>query len=373
MKKFRFYTGALVFLFFISSFFGCASYKFHHGQPPLDKGYVVSRDDYTIAEYTIGQDFTVPDRKLAKERFLRRRHMVEDYYKKMGYIENHFRMAVYDPATMFLKLFGGIFRLPFIAISDYKYDHNSEYRQKIQKIEAENDARKENRIKDLKEKLNAYVQKDLSKEAPVPKPIVLLPEATKENTITLPKEEVAATLSKEEVPAKTENLLLKEPEEKNLLPSEKATVQEVEPAGSTGAGAMILEPEVKPEPAPLVQEPAVSTIVTEKPVLIEKTLQEVEKKQDLPSGLSTVIIARPLKGYSPLKVNFYGNKSRSPKGRIVSYFWEFGDGDTSGKPNPVNTYYSSSLEPKKFNVTLTVKDNKGNTAMAATEIEVLNK
>ncbi|MFZ2357118.1 MAG: PKD domain-containing protein, partial [Candidatus Omnitrophota bacterium] len=85
------------------------------------------------------------------------------------------------------------------------------------------------------------------------------------------------------------------------------------------------------------------------------------------------IMAKPIKGYSPLKVRFYGNKSFSPSGKIVSYLWDFGDGDTSIKINPMNTFYSTTFEPKYFIVTLTVFDNLGNTAAAKTTIEVLNK
>jgi len=52
---------------------------------------VASRDGYTIVEYTIGRENTVaPNVALAKERFKRRRRIVEDYYKRMGAIEKKF-------------------------------------------------------------------------------------------------------------------------------------------------------------------------------------------------------------------------------------------------------------------------------------------
>jgi hypothetical protein len=145
---------------------GCATYKFHKGQPPHDKGYVVSRDDYAILEYSVGKDNSVPDIELAKKRFNKRRKIVEDYYKRIGYIQNHFKMAVWDPCIMFIKVIGGVFKLPSIAISDYKYAHNPKYRERILQLEAEEELREANRIKKLKEELNTYIQQDLSKESP---------------------------------------------------------------------------------------------------------------------------------------------------------------------------------------------------------------
>lgn len=160
--------GALLFTFFFFSLAGCATYKFRHGKEPYNKGYVVSRDDYTIVEYTVGRNNTVPDLNTARQRFNRRRDIVEHYYKKMGFIENHFKMAVMDPAVLAVKLFGGIFRTPFVGISDYRFEHNPAYREKVIKLEDEKDRKEDQRIKELKDRLNIYVQKDLEKENPNP-------------------------------------------------------------------------------------------------------------------------------------------------------------------------------------------------------------
>ncbi|MFH0912666.1 MAG: hypothetical protein V1884_00050 [Candidatus Omnitrophota bacterium] len=143
---------------------GCATYKFQQGAKPYDKGYVVSRDGYAIAEYTIGKNNSVPDLQLAKRRFKRRKNTVEHYYKKMGCIENRFKMTFVDPCIMFLKAIGGVFRLPLIAISDYKYEHNPEYREKIIKREEEQDAKEEVRIQRLKDTLNIYIEKKITQE-----------------------------------------------------------------------------------------------------------------------------------------------------------------------------------------------------------------
>ncbi len=143
---------------------GCATYKFQRGKEPYNKGYVVSRDDYIIPEYTIGKDNSVPSIELAKERFKKRRQTVEYYYEKMGYIENKLKTTFWDPPVLFLKFIGGVFRLPSIAISDYKYEHNPQYREKIIKIQQEQDALEEARIQKLKDTLNSYIQKELAKE-----------------------------------------------------------------------------------------------------------------------------------------------------------------------------------------------------------------
>lgn len=143
---------------------GCATYKFQHGREPYNKGYVVSRDDYIIPEYTIGKDNSVPSIELAKERFKKRRQMVEYYYEKMGYIENKLKTTFWEPTVLFLKFIGGVFRLPSIAISDYKYEHNPQYREKIIKMQQEQDALEEARIQKLKDTLNIYIQKELAKE-----------------------------------------------------------------------------------------------------------------------------------------------------------------------------------------------------------------
>jgi hypothetical protein len=84
----------------------------------------------------------------------------------MGYIENRFKMVSMDPAIMFLKVVAGVFRLPFVAISDYRYGHNPRYREKIRKLEEAQDAREEARIKKFQESLDSYIQQDLSRENP---------------------------------------------------------------------------------------------------------------------------------------------------------------------------------------------------------------
>ena len=144
---------------------GCASYKFQRSQQaPYDKGYTVLREGYLIPEYTVGKENSFPGIQLAKERFKQRKNMVEHYYKKMGYVENRFKMVFCDPAVFFLKMVGGIFRLPGVAISDYRYEHNLAYREKIKQRGKERDTKEEARIKELSDELNLYIQGKLGKE-----------------------------------------------------------------------------------------------------------------------------------------------------------------------------------------------------------------
>ena len=153
----------IIFLLVLTVFLsGCATYKFHRGKAPYDKGYVVSRDDKIIPEYTIGANNSLPNLELARERFKKRRETVEYYYSKMGYIDTALKSTFWDPPVIFFKFIGGIFRLPSIAISDYKYEHNPEYREKIIKMQEEREAKEEARIQNLKKELNAYIQGELA-------------------------------------------------------------------------------------------------------------------------------------------------------------------------------------------------------------------
>ncbi len=323
-SKLKFYIAILIFAFCIFNLMGCATYKFHHGKAPYNKGYVVSRDDYTIVEYTIGKDNTVPNLKLAKERFKIRRDIVEDYYKRMGYIENHFKMVFWGPVSMITKVAGGVFRLPFIAISDYRAAHNPQYKERLRKIEDKKDAREEARVNKLKDKLNAYIQKDLARREPA-----FASEAAQEP----PKAVAVAPIEQP-------------PQERQVVPLSS-------------------------------QAESITSVKGEEPKPIEKKEEAAESKPAVAAsavpGPTAVIIAKPNKGFSPLKVHFYGSKSYAPKGRIVVYSWDFGDQDTSTRVNPTNTYYSGSFQPQYFKVTLTVQDDKGNTAKASATIEVLNK
>ena len=334
MKKIIF----LLALIFILS--GCVTYKIQKGAtPPFDKGYVASYDGTIIPEYTVGKDNSLPtDPAVAKERFNRRRVEVEKYYKDMDSIERRLKEIFWDPPVTILHIFIGIFKLPFIVYYDYKYEHNPEYRAKVTKAEEEDYAKEKARIKELKDKLNNYIQKDLAQEA----------------NATLPEQNSA----KEVEPAQEVKMPEAAPAEAvKIMPQE--TVPEIKPQ------------EVKPHEANPPEESLPKADIPEtNPQEPQINEQAPAEKQD---GVKAVIIARPLKGFSPLKVDFSGTQSCSSNGKIVSYDWDFGDGDTSNKPKAVNTYWSTTYGTRYFTVTLTVKDIKGSTAATTQKIEVINK
>lgn len=67
-------------------------------------------------------------------------------------------------------------------------------------------------------------------------------------------------------------------------------------------------------------------------------------------------------GIAPHVVEFDSSESMSSSG-IASYFWEFGDGQTSNRANPTVTY----TKPGVYSVSLTITDNNGQTNMIAKE------
>jgi hypothetical protein len=369
---------ALLVLIFISLLSGCSTYRFERGKPPYDNGYVVARNGYPIIEYTVGKDDSVPDMQYAQERFKRRKETVEEYYEKMGLIESRFRQYFWDPPAALLDFVGGVFRLPFIAISDYKYRHDPKYKEKMDKLEEEKYAAEKKRVKLLRQELSAYIQKDLVQEQP-------LPEKPKAEEIKLVKQEEVVVKPQEELAQEKPTIAPLKTEEP-ILKTEEVSAPVVKEAGLTIPSSLpVQEPAKLKEPKPQAKEELtqevkkldkdVSRQKKEKSTLaaIEKKIPRKTKEASLLQEPEAVIIAKPIKGYSPLKVNFYGYKSHSPNGRIVAYSWDFGDGDTSTKSNPINTYWSVTFGSRVFTATLTITDDKGKTATSSITIEVLTK
>ena len=75
--------------------------------------------------------------------------------------------------------------------------------------------------------------------------------------------------------------------------------------------------------------------------------------------------ATPESGTAPLDVSFTGSNS-TDDGAIVSYSWDFGDGNTSDEADPQHTYTS----PGTYQVSLTVTDDSGLTDTATLTIVV---
>ena len=79
---------------------------------------------------------------------------------------------------------------------------------------------------------------------------------------------------------------------------------------------------------------------------------------------TAIISAYPIEGITPLQVQFNGS-GVDHDGEIVSYFWEFGDDNTSTQQNPIHTFNIRdnvlAPNPDIFLVNLTVTDNEGYT------------
>jgi hypothetical protein len=289
----------LVWLLLAFILSGCAIYRF---QRPVDsgaQGYLVSYDGKTILEYTVGKEKSLPDLALAKERFKRRRSKVEYYYKQMDQIEGRLKEFLWDPPVMLVDFFWSVLRWPFIAAADYKYNHNPEYRAKVDRLDQEKEVLEKTRISSLKEELNAYIVEDLTKES---------------------------------------------------------STQTVAPVPSVVSKPV-------PEVLPAAQKVEAASAVLETPLAAKSAVE--------PSAI--MIIAKPPKGHSPLKVNFSYRHLPPNSAKIVSYNWDFGDGDTSAKKNPQNTYWSTTYGTRNFTVTLTVKDEAGSTFTSTCVIEVATR
>ncbi len=76
--------------------------------------------------------------------------------------------------------------------------------------------------------------------------------------------------------------------------------------------------------------------------------------------------ANPQNGASPLEVSFSSTGSSDPDGSIVSYSWDFGDGNTSTDANPTHTYSTDGT----YDAVLTVTDDLGATGTSSVTITV---
>ena len=70
-------------------------------------------------------------------------------------------------------------------------------------------------------------------------------------------------------------------------------------------------------------------------------------------------------------VNFDASDSYDPDGVIVSYLWDFDDGQTASDAIfPVQHAFTVQTDPETFRVTLTVTDDDGGTDSTWTDITV---
>jgi hypothetical protein len=327
----------LLILAFISS--GCVTYRFQKSTSSGSQGYLACYDGYPIPEYTVGKEKSFPDLTLAQERFKRRRPTVEYYYKRMSQIETRLKAFLWDPPAMVVGFFGGVLRWPFIAAADYKYNHNSAYKDRVDKLEEEKEALEAVRVDSLRKELQAYIAEDLSKEA------------------------LAQPVTRESAPPAPASPVIQE-----ILPK-----TEISPVNPKIAVEPLAPPVAARKEEFVVKPPVASETVAQGPVKIRPVVEETPVAQQVLEPPVAVITAKPVKGYSPLKVSFSAQKSFSKFGRIVAYFWDFGDGDTSTDKNPQNTYWSATFGPRSFTVTLSVKDQAGSVSSTTSVIEVITR
>jgi PKD repeat protein len=76
----------------------------------------------------------------------------------------------------------------------------------------------------------------------------------------------------------------------------------------------------------------------------------------------------PSTGKAPLEVRLDGSMSRDPYGRITSYAWDFGDGDTETGTGHTTTHIY--VTPGTFTATLTVTNDQGATNTASKTVTV---
>lgn len=81
------------------------------------------------------------------------------------------------------------------------------------------------------------------------------------------------------------------------------------------------------------------------------------------------IVATPVRGVAPLPVQFSaaGSHDNDAGGTIVSYHWDFGDGNTSTAMDPLHTY----TLPGHYSATLTVTDDGGAVATTTQVIDAM--
>ncbi|OQD43094.1 hypothetical protein BUL40_08370 [Croceivirga radicis] len=97
---------------------------------------------------------------------------------------------------------------------------------------------------------------------------------------------------------------------------------------------------------------------------------DIYKWQFLATGFAPEAIATAdiLAGNTPLAVQFTGSNSTDDKNDIVTYHWDFGNGDISNEINPLYTYVDAGV----FEVSLSVTDGDGYSNTSAPQTVTVN-
>lgn len=142
---------------------GCTVHRFQKSEKY--GGQTVARFGYIIPEYTADLENKAPQNlALAKSRFIRRHDMVETYYIRMGQIESYGRRYLTHFPRMMWSIFANTIKLPAHIISEYRYDTNERYRNKIDALDAQAKAREDAKTSQIKEQLKEFIRQDLEKE-----------------------------------------------------------------------------------------------------------------------------------------------------------------------------------------------------------------
>ena len=157
-----------VFLLIISLILsGCTVHRFQKSEKY--GGQTVARFGYIIPEYTVDLENKAPqDLALARSRFTRRHDMVEIYYIRMGQIESYGRRYLTHFPRMMWSIFANTIKLPAHIISEYRYDTNEKYREKIDALDAKVKAKEDAKTSQIKEQLKEFIRQDLEKEESTP-------------------------------------------------------------------------------------------------------------------------------------------------------------------------------------------------------------
>jgi PKD repeat protein len=107
----------------------------------------------------------------------------------------------------------------------------------------------------------------------------------------------------------------------------------------------------------------ISLRVTDEQGATDTAAIDVRVRGQSPTAIAT---ADTTAGVAPLLVHFDGTASFAPDDNIYAYRWNFGDGQTSGKPSPFHQFNT----PGTYTVELTVETYGGATASATITITV---
>jgi len=87
---------------------------------------------------------------------------------------------------------------------------------------------------------------------------------------------------------------------------------------------------------------------------------------------TTVLSSNITYGAGPLTVQFTGSNSTDPENLALTYFWNFGDGNTSALADPQHVYNPGTSLPQSYYAKLRVTDNLGQTDTDSVLISVNN-